>query len=172
MISIHHGGWQTEYVYGEPLQRISQKTIKAPDTQVGGSRENVATDIATLPGYEKLYYGLDYRGSQSQLQRPDGTYIAWCGYDEWGKATSPIDQDMNMAGVIVGAGFTSYSYDAVLDMYFAQARFYQPDNRRFIQNDPAKDGLNHYIFCWSNPINLILTFRKYHAKIKQNKQPL
>ena len=146
------GCWRTEYVYGTPLQRISQKTIKAPDTQPGGIRENIATDIATLPGYEKIYYGLDYRGSQSQLQRDNGSYIAWCGYDEWGKATSPIDQDMNMAGVIVGAGFTSYTYDAVLDMCFAQARFYQPDNRRFTQSDPAGDGMNLYIYCGNNPV--------------------
>ena len=60
-----------------------------------------------------------------------------------------------MAGVIVGAGFTSYTYDSVLEMFFAQARFYDAGNRMFTQSDPARDGFNLYVYCWGNPISYV-----------------
>ena len=65
---------------------------------------------------------------------------------------SPVDFDMNMAGVDNAVGFTSYTYDTVLDLYFAQARFYDQNDRRFTQVDPIKDGINWYAYCGNNPV--------------------
>ena len=48
--------------------------------------------------------------------------------------------------------FTSYTYDVVLDLYFAQARFYDQNTRRFISIDPIKDGVNWYAYCGNNPV--------------------
>ena len=64
---------------------------------------------------------------------------------------SPVDFDMNMAGVDNAVGFTSYTYDTVLDIYFAQARFYDQNDRRFTQVDPIKDGVNWYAYCGNSP---------------------
>jgi RHS repeat-associated protein len=38
--------------------------------------------------------------------------------------------------------------------YFG-GRFYDPEIGRFILMDPAKDGLNWFIYCNDNPINNI-----------------
>ena len=65
---------------------------------------------------------------------------------------SPVDFDMNMAGVDNAVSFTSYTYDVVLDLYFAQARFYDANSRRFISVDPIKDGVNWYAYCGNNPV--------------------
>ena len=59
---------------------------------------------------------------------------------------------MNTAGIDNAIGFTSYTYDKVLDLYFAQARFYDANIRRFIAIDPIKDGVNWYAYCGNNPI--------------------
>jgi len=59
---------------------------------------------------------------------------------------------MNMAGVDNAVSFTSYTYDKVLDLYFAQARFYDQNDRRFTQQDPIKDGVNWYAYCGNNPV--------------------
>ena len=39
-----------------------------------------------------------------------------------------------------------------LDIYFAEARFYDATNRIWMAMDPAKDGLNWYQYTYSNPI--------------------
>ena len=41
----------------------------------------------------------------------------------------------------------------MLDLYFAQNRFYDPADHRFTQEDPIKDGENWYRYCGNNPIN-------------------
>ncbi|MCL2421502.1 MAG: hypothetical protein FWD03_06555 [Defluviitaleaceae bacterium] len=62
----------------------------------------------------------------SQMQLPNGQYIAWTGYDEWGVVTSPDSHDMNMAGVQDSIRFTSYTKDRVLGLYYAQNRWLSP----------------------------------------------
>jgi len=42
-------------------------------------------------------------------------------------------------------------FDTILDIYFAQARFYDASSRQWISCDPAKDGLNWYKYCSNNP---------------------
>ena len=49
-------------------------------------------------------------------------------------------------------GFTSYTYDVVLDKFFAQARFYDASNRRFLSIDPIKDGTNWYAYVGNSPL--------------------
>ena len=43
----------------------------------------------------------------------------------------------------------------VLNLYFAQARFYDPQTKGFTQEDPIKDGLNWYSYVENNPIMCI-----------------
>ena len=86
------------------------------------------------------------------MTKENGQTIAWADYDAWGKPRSPVDFDMNLAGVDNAVSFTSYTYDVVLDLYFAQARFYDQNDRRFISVDPIKDGINRYAYCGNNPI--------------------
>jgi len=86
------------------------------------------------------------------MTKENGQTIAWADFDAWEKPRSPVDFDMNMAGVDNAVSFTSYTYDVVLDLYFAQARFYDANSRRFTQVDPIKDGINWYAYCGNNPI--------------------
>ena len=94
-------------------------------------------------------------GSTIRMTKETGETIAWADYDAWGKPRSPVDFDMNLAGVDNAVSFTSYTYDTVLDIYFAQARFYDQNDRRFISVDPIKDGVNWYAYCGNSPINMI-----------------
>ena len=146
------GSYVTNYTYGLGLDRISQTVMNYPNkTEVGIEGQNSYTDLA-VEKYSKLYLHQDRLGSTIRMTRENGTTIAWADYDEWGKPRSPRDFDMNMASVDNAIGFTSYTYDTVLDKFFAQARFYDADNRRFTQIDPTKDGLNWYAYVGNNPI--------------------
>lgn len=53
------------------------------------------------------------------------------------------------------ASFTGYTYDEVLEVYFAQFRFYDPTDRRFLSEDPIRSGRNWYTYVGSDPLNYI-----------------
>ena len=63
--------------------------------------------------------------------------------------------DHNFAGIKNLNNYTGYTYDYVLDLYFAQNRFYNPDTRQFITQDPIKDGMNWYVYCDANPLTRV-----------------
>ncbi|MDM8202713.1 RHS repeat-associated core domain-containing protein, partial [Allofournierella massiliensis] len=64
---------------------------------------------------------------------------------------SPNKLVNNDHGNYVFATFTGHIYDPVLDIYFAEARFYDAINRTWMAMDPIKDGLNWYQYCFCNP---------------------
>ena len=146
------GSYVTSYTYGLGLNRISQTVMNYPNkTEPGIEGQNSYTDLA-VEKYSKLYLHQDRLGSTIRMTRENGITIAWADYDEWGKPRSPIDFDMNMAGIDNAIGFTSYTYDVVLNKYFAQARMYDANNRRFVQEDPIRDGANWYTYAGNSPI--------------------
>ena len=62
---------------------------------------------------------------------------------------------MNFSGIDNINNYTEYTYDEVLKQYYAQNRFYDPENRRFTQEDDVEDGDNWYNYCNNNPVNYI-----------------
>ena len=72
-------------------------------------------------------------------------------YDAWGMPESPNKLLNNDHGNFVFATFTGHIYDTTLDIYFAEARFYDAGNRTWLALDPAKVRLNWYQYCYSNP---------------------
>jgi len=82
----------------------------------------------------------------------NGEIITHMTYDEWGKPLEEPRLDHNFAGIKNLNNYTGYTYDYVLDLYFAQNRFYNPDTRQFITQDPIKSGMNWYVYCDANPL--------------------
>jgi len=152
LMVYEEGSYTTAYTYGVGLNRISQRISHYPGkTEPGNEGRNAYTDLA-MEQYGKLYFHQDRLGSTIRITKENGQTIAWADYDAWGKPRSPQGHDMNTAGIDNAIGFTSYTYDTVLDLYFAQARFYDQNDRRFISVDPIKDGINWYAYCGNNPI--------------------
>ena len=54
-------------------------------------------------------------------------------------------------GNFAAAVFTGHPYDTVLDIYFAEARFYDANHRQWMASDPIKSGLNWYLYVEANP---------------------
>ena len=67
---------------------------------------------------------------------------AWADYDVWGDPIYGVKHDLNLAVVIDTASFTGYTYDAVLDLHYAQFRMYDATARRFTQEDPIRSDRN------------------------------
>jgi len=108
----------------------------------------------------KMYYDADRLGSTTSLTAgTTGEVMSWAQYNEWGKVT-------DSQGVMVGSRelnmvqqYTNHSYDAVLSVYYAKARLYSADDKRFAAVDPVKGAvvapmsLIQYIYCFDDPLS-------------------
>jgi RHS repeat-associated protein len=87
--------------------------------------------------------------------------VTYNEFDAWGIAYTGQPEDANYSGLNVLTGFTGYTWDAVLEVYFAQARLYDAGNKRFAQADPVGGSvanalsLNAYLYCRDDPVDNI-----------------
>ena len=98
-----------------------------------------------------LYVHEDVMGNTRYYTKANGQSFAELTYDAWGMPESPNKLLNNDHGNYVFATFTGHIYDTTLDIYFAEARFYDANNRTWLAMDPVKDGQNWYQYCYSNP---------------------
>lgn len=98
-----------------------------------------------------LYVHEDVMGNTRYYTKTNGQSFAELEYDAWGMPASPNKLLNNDHGNYVFATFTGHIYDTTLDIYFAEARFYDANNRQWLSMDPVKDGLNWYLYCGANP---------------------
>ena len=104
-------------------------------------------------GWERtLYVHEDVMGNTRYYTKATGQTFAELQYDAWGQPVSPNKLVNNDHGNYVFATFTGHIYDTTLDIYFAEARFYDATNRTWLAMDPIKDGLNWYQYVYANPI--------------------
>ena len=104
-------------------------------------------------GWERtLYVHEDVMGNTRYYTKSNDQSFAELQYDAWGQPVSPNKLVNNDHGNYVFATFTGHIYDPVLDIYFAEARFYDSTNRTWMAMDPIKDGLNWYQYVNANPI--------------------
>jgi RHS repeat-associated protein len=114
--------------------------------------DSVATDLTGLPA------------AQSELSvRIGGETRAkymWdsATYDEWGMA----NPDYTSAGFVLqpastpdDARFTGKDFESLTGLYYFNARWYDPQLRRFISEDPIRDGVNWYVYAGNNPLRFV-----------------
>lgn len=72
-------------------------------------------------------------------------------YDAWGEI-----QTKNESSSFENNPLRYYGqyYDYESDMTYLRARYYDSSIKRFITEDPAKDGSNWYAYCGNNPVML------------------
>ena len=104
---------------------------------------------------EKLLYRTNHLTSTLFAVDEDGVVALHMMYDEWGNPQVDTEFNINKSGVSNLNNYTGYTYDDVLGIYYAQNRFYDASTKRFIQEDPIKDGMNWYAYVGNNPINMI-----------------
>jgi len=80
-----------------------------------------------------FYYITNYRGDVVRIVDANGTSVATYSYDPWGKVTS-VTENSSVAGQPIR--YASYVYDAETQLYYLQARYYDPETARFISRDP------------------------------------
>ena len=102
---------------------------------------------------QSFYYHADGLGSITELTNQTGTVVQRYTYSSFGKIESQLD-----ASFVQPYTFTGRELDAESGLYSYRARAYDPNNGRFLQEDPsgyAGGSLNLYPYVVNNPVNLI-----------------
>ena len=148
------GSFTQRYVYDENSTRISAEYGYAAGTKRGDGGENLQSDFAAND-VRKVWYRTSHLGSTLFAVDENGKVISHTIYDPWGNPLTETYTDTNFSGIDNSNNYTGYTWDEVLDLYFAQNRFYDPADHRFTQEDPIKDGENWYGYCENNPVIVI-----------------
>jgi RHS repeat-associated protein len=94
------------------------------------------------------YYHTDHLGSTRLVTDSTGAVVASYKFNPYGEVDTHTGTDIKY-------GFTGKENDADTGLTYFGARFYDPEIGRFITQDPAKDGLNWYAYCYNNPLGYV-----------------
>ncbi len=95
------------------------------------------------------YYHFDALGSVVALSDADGDTVQVYEYDVYGQVAA---SDPNHPNRFM---FTGREFDKETGLYYYRARYYNPTIGRFLQTDPAGQGLNWYSYCGNNATNCV-----------------
>ena len=106
------------------------------------------------------YVHTDRLGSVVNLSDQYGRVPARIDYDAWGSVTAydSITVDGGFRILLPEITYAGHQYDDILNQYYAKARMYDADNRRFTAVDPVKGdakeplSLVQYIYVVNNPL--------------------
>ena len=104
------------------------------------------------------YYIKNLQGDVTQIRDENCALIASYVYDAWGKVLSITENTAYNIGATNAIRYRGYYYDTESSLYYLNARYYDPQIKRFLNPDGilgANGGLvgyNMYSYCNNNPI--------------------
>ncbi|MBE7052211.1 MAG: RHS repeat-associated core domain-containing protein [Ruminococcaceae bacterium] len=98
---------------------------------------------------EYFYYIYNGHGDVVMMIDENGTIKNSYAYDPWGAIVSQSETIEN------SHKYAGEYYDDETGLIYLRARYYDPSTRRFIQEDPARDELNWYVYANNNPIKYV-----------------
>ena len=105
--------------------------------------------LAKFTPNETYFYGTDHLGSTTVMTDSNGE-VVWRGY------ISPFGDSATGEGSVEEAvKFTGKELDPETGLYYFNARWYDPKLGKFITEDPARDGINWYVYVLNNPLRFI-----------------
>ena len=132
-------GLDYRYVYGNDRLSVNITGV-----------ENGSSKLIENGNQIRLYYHMDYLGTADYLTSPlTGKVESWTHYNEWGEITHNAVLKCGQRELDLVKRYATHDYDSVLGMYYAKARFYDAENRRFIATDrilePSQYDLREYV---------------------------
>jgi RHS repeat-associated protein len=97
----------------------------------------------------KSWYHLDHLNSTKAVSDEAGAVEVRYEYRAFGEQLARL-----------GEGEATYTYsgkelDEATNLYYFNARYYDPAIGRFITLDPVQDGSNWYVYCDNNPLSMV-----------------
>lgn len=157
LVGVDANGIISSYAYSPDGLRHS-KTVDGNTITYVYDNANVIEEI-TADEVNKYYRGIEIiknddglnyiyngQGDVSLLTDSAGATVANYNFDAYGNQS----QENTIYNPFAYRG--EYT-DSESGLVYLRARMYAPETGRFINEDPAKDGLNWYVYCADNPIN-------------------
>ena len=159
-----NGVTNASYTYGADNLRKS-KTVDGVTTNYVWNGSNMVLEENST-GINKYYYGADgiafadFNGTTNYYQKnahgditaltnANGTITRNYQFDAFGNELTDNTNDINPFR------YAGQYQDDETGLIYLRNRYYDRNNGRFITEDPIKDGLNWYVYCGNNPVNLI-----------------
>ncbi len=152
LVKEETGGNTDRWLYG--YQSLQVK-ITSDGTDWWG--QDTQQDVLTA------YTHHDRLGSIVNLTDKYGRNLARADYREYGEIAfyESITVNGGYRRIAPQLVYTNHEYDDVLDLYYAKARFYDPDEKRFLSMDPVKGSVTDplslvpYVYCVDNPLRYV-----------------
>jgi RHS repeat-associated protein len=106
--------------------------------------------LAELRGTTTSFYEADGLGSITSLTNSSSAIANTYTYDSFGKQTA------STGTVVNNFRYTAREQDSETGLMYYRARYYDPNNGRFVTEDPLrlKGGINYFDYVLNNPVNL------------------
>ena len=109
---------------------------------------------------ETYYYILNQQGDVIRIVNASGTTKAEYTYDSWGNVLTVSNVSGCTIGTLNPIRYRGYYYDAELNMYYLQSRYYDPVVKRMLSADDENttdnaelNDNNLFSYCDNNPVN-------------------
>ena len=157
---VYTNGTTVTHNYQYDGSRILKEVI------VGGSYAGILEFIYLgnqITGFtyknKQYFFQKNLQGDIIKIYDNTNTLVASYKYDAWGNHT--ITLDTNSIGTINPFRYRGYYYDRESNLYYCNARYYNPeilrwmslDSLRYLEKDRI-NGCNLYTYCGDDPINL------------------
>ncbi len=115
----------------------------------GPGADNLIAFQASASLTDHYYVATDKLGSVHQLIKRDGTWVVSYAYGPYGNNATTLGSGVNLR-----YRWTGREYDAETGWYFHRTRYYDPGQRRFVQEDPIgyAGGANIYSYVGGTPL--------------------
>ena len=125
---------------------------------LGNSQNPLALMSKTSNGTTAYYfYNKDMQGSTRTVTANTGSCAAWYTYTDFGETTVHEEQ----TGFQQAICYTGGIYDEGTDLYYLNARHYDPETGRFFSRDTYRgesdtpSTLHLYLYCANDPVNYV-----------------
>ena len=107
--------------------------------------------FANEVGASAVYYPhTNHQGSVAAVTNENGEVVARNSYYPYGN-TLTEEGEQNLQEI----GYTGQRKDKEVDIYYYNARYYDPNLSAFLSADPTNDQLNRFLYVSANPIMFI-----------------
>jgi RHS repeat-associated protein len=150
------GSKTTNYYYQDGVVSYTTDGENSQTSQnlIGTDGNILATQRYGSDHTDYLLYHKDIQGSSTSLVKEDGSADATYQYTDFGETT--INGDNKVENEVC---YTGGIYDQSTGLYYLNARYYNPEDGRFVTEDTYRgendkpDTQHLYVYCANNPIN-------------------
>ncbi len=114
----------------------------------------IAAEREGNSGNEYYFYNKDMRASTTNILNESGTSVAAYEYSDFGETSVNSDFYNEIC-------YTGAVYDETTGLYYLNARYYNPEQGRFLTEDTYRGSLTNpmsrhlYAYCKNNPVNYV-----------------